>query len=76
MRSSESDSVFVTDSLSIVTLTGLGVSNRGGSGWRPEQITTTVRVSNKGGSHSRFVTYGSLNLVTLIGLGQLTATCP
>jgi len=36
MSSSESDSVFVTDNLSMVNLTGLGVSSRGRRGCRPE----------------------------------------
>ena len=73
MNSSESDSVFVTDSLSMVTLTGLGVGSRGGRGWRSEQ--TTVGVDNKEGRDSGFVTDDFLTLVTITGLGQLITTC-
>ena len=75
MSSSESNFVFVTDCLSMVTLIGLSVDSRGGRGCQSEQ-TTIVEVGNKGRKDSGFVTDGSLTLVTLTGLGQLIAACP
>jgi len=58
----------------MTTLTELGVSSKGGRGWRPEQ-TMTVGVDIKR-RDSGFVIGDFLILATLTEFGYMTATCP